>query len=57
LWGIKPNIQWNMENQEWVNFIDDLSNPMKSIHFKDNNREEWISLSSHTDWKEPIKKV
>ena len=55
-WGIKSNIQWNMENKEWINFIDDLPNPMKSIHFKDDDGEEWISLSSHTDWKEPIKK-
>jgi len=55
-WGIKSNIQWKMDNKEWIDSFDDLPSPVKSIYFKDDNGQDWIALKSHTEWKEPIKK-
>jgi len=55
-WNSKVNFQWEKENKEWLNSINDIPNPKKSIYFTDDEGIEWVALSSTPNWIEPIKK-
>jgi len=55
-WSSKSNFRWEMDNKEWINFIDDMPNPKNSIFFTDDKGKEWIALDSRPNWTEPIKK-
>ncbi len=49
-------IEWAMDNNKWVQIVDDLPNPFDIINLVDDKGEEWISLHSFPIWKEPTKK-
>jgi len=34
-WIPEENIQWKMENKEWINYLDDLPNIQNCIFFTD----------------------
>lgn len=55
-WNPKFNLNWNMENESWIEDIKDLPNPKDSIEFIDENNQSWIVLTSFPNWKEPLKK-
>jgi len=55
-WSAKANLQWKMDNKDWINFSVDIPNPKKSIFFTDDEGQEWIALDSSPNWIEPIKK-
>ena len=50
------DIEWAMEQDKWVQTVDDLPNLFDIINLVDDKGEEWISLHSSPVWKEPIKK-
>jgi len=55
-WNPKENIQWEIDNNEWIDNLEDLPNIKDCILFKDEQGIEWIALDSNPQWDEPLKK-
>ncbi len=55
-WSSKCNINWDMDNKDWIEYTDDLPNSKSIIEVIDEDGNNWIVLSSFPDWDEPLKK-
>ena len=55
-WTPRINIDWSIDNDNWIKLIKDVPNPNKLLEFTDFNDKKWIALISFPEWDEPISK-
>jgi hypothetical protein len=55
-WNPECDIDWNMDNKEWVKSADDLIDSKSILDVIDEDGNSWTVLSSFPDWDEPLKK-
>jgi len=55
-WNPKFDFNWNMDNKKWISSSTDIPNIKKLVELTDENNDNWISLNSYPEWREPLKK-
>jgi hypothetical protein len=52
-WQTETYAQWQVKNEQWIEYKDDLPEPINIINVIDKDKLDWMVLTGFPEWNEP----